>query len=108
MAAGRGPAKRPWALPAIRWVEVIWKAGSPLTNAGRQPGPGASRLRRGDANDGTANAGANPRTQPERDHLTNLGIRHYSLGDNQQAIDLDTQALTVARDLGDRHGEGMQ
>jgi hypothetical protein len=41
-------------------------------------------------------------------YLTNLGIRHYSLGDNQQAIDLDTRALTIARDLGDRQGEGMR
>ena len=39
-------------------------------------------------------------------HLINLGICHYSLGDYRQAIDLHTQALAIARDIGDRQGEG--
>jgi tetratricopeptide (TPR) repeat protein len=39
-------------------------------------------------------------------HLTNLGICHYRLGDYRQAIDLHTQALAIARDSGDRYGEG--
>jgi tetratricopeptide (TPR) repeat protein len=36
-------------------------------------------------------------------HLTNLGLCHCSLGDYRQAIDLLTQALAIARDIGDRH-----
>ena len=39
-------------------------------------------------------------------HLTNLGLCHFSLGDYRQAIDLHTQALAIARDIGDRRGEG--
>ena len=39
-------------------------------------------------------------------HLTNLGLCHYRLGDYRQAIDLHTQALAIARDTGDRQGEG--
>ena len=39
-------------------------------------------------------------------HLTNLGLCHYRLGDYRQAIDLDTQALVIARDIGDRYREG--
>jgi tetratricopeptide (TPR) repeat protein len=35
-------------------------------------------------------------------HLTNLGICHTILGDYRQAIGLHTQALTIARDTGDR------
>ena len=38
--------------------------------------------------------------------LGNLGLCHYSLGDYRQAIDLHTQALAIARDIGNRHGEG--
>ena len=46
-------------------------------------------------------------TNPELDnaHLTNLGLRHYYIGDYRQAIDLHTQALAIARDTGDRRGE---
>ena len=40
-------------------------------------------------------------------HLTSLGYCHYSLGDYRQAIDLYTQALAIARDTGDRQGEGI-
>jgi tetratricopeptide (TPR) repeat protein len=39
-------------------------------------------------------------------HLTSLGACHYSLGDYRQAIDLHTQALAIARDTGNRQGEG--
>ena len=39
-------------------------------------------------------------------HLANLGNCHYHLGDYRQAIDLYTQALAIARDIGDRQGEG--
>ena len=39
-------------------------------------------------------------------HLGNLGICHFSLGEYRQAIDLHTQALAIARDIGDRQGEG--
>ena len=39
-------------------------------------------------------------------HLASLGHCHYSLGDYRQAIDLHTQALAIARDIGDRQGEG--
>ena len=35
-------------------------------------------------------------------HLANLGICHYSLGEYRQAIDLHTQALAITRDTGDR------
>jgi tetratricopeptide (TPR) repeat protein len=38
-------------------------------------------------------------------HLANLGICHFSLGDYRLAIDLHSQALAIARDLGDRYGE---
>jgi tetratricopeptide (TPR) repeat protein len=37
--------------------------------------------------------------------LGNLGLCHASLGDYQQAIDLHTQALAIARDTGHRNGE---
>jgi tetratricopeptide (TPR) repeat protein len=37
----------------------------------------------------------------------NLGNAHANLGDNQRAIDLFEQALAIARDLGDRKGEGV-
>ena len=40
--------------------------------------------------------------------LGNLGICHASLGDYRQAIDLHTQALAIARDIGDRQGEGSR
>jgi tetratricopeptide (TPR) repeat protein len=39
-------------------------------------------------------------------HLANLGSCQASLGDYPQAIDLYTQALAIARDLGDRRLEG--
>jgi tetratricopeptide (TPR) repeat protein len=39
-------------------------------------------------------------------HLGTLGTCHASMGEYQQAIDLYTQALTVARDVGDRQVEG--
>jgi tetratricopeptide (TPR) repeat protein len=39
-------------------------------------------------------------------HLANLGNCHYALGDYRQAIDLHVQALAIARDIGDRLGEG--
>jgi tetratricopeptide (TPR) repeat protein len=39
------------------------------------------------------------------DHLTGLGLSHYSLGDYRRAIDLQTQALTTWRETGDRAGE---
>ena len=39
-------------------------------------------------------------------HLSNLGICHLSLGEYERAIDLHTQALAIARDIGDRQGEG--
>ena len=39
-------------------------------------------------------------------HLSNLGNCHYSLGEYERAIDLHTQALAIARDIGDRQGEG--
>ena len=41
-------------------------------------------------------------------HLANLGSCQYSLGDYRQAIDLHTQALVIARDIGDRQGEGAE
>ena len=41
-------------------------------------------------------------------HLINLGNCHASLGEYRQAIDLYTQALAIARDIGDRHGEGRR
>ena len=37
--------------------------------------------------------------------LGSLGLCHASLGDYRQAIDLLTQALAIARDIGDRYGE---
>src|SRR5205823_3574876 len=39
-------------------------------------------------------------------HLRNLGSCHYSLGEYRRAIELDTQALAIARDTGNRPGEG--
>ena len=39
-------------------------------------------------------------------HLTDLGTCRYLLGDYRQAIDLHTQALAIARDIGDRQGKG--
>ena len=39
-------------------------------------------------------------------HLTAMGNCYYSLGEYRQAIDLHTQALAIARDIGDRRGEG--
>ena len=39
-------------------------------------------------------------------HLNNLGICHDSLGEYRRAIDLFTQALAIARETGDRVGEG--
>ena len=38
-------------------------------------------------------------------HLANLGICHFSLGAYRQAIELYTQSLAIARDIGDRRGE---
>ena len=38
-------------------------------------------------------------------HLGNLGLCHVSLGDYRQAIDLHTQALAIARDIGNRQSE---
>ena len=39
--------------------------------------------------------------------LGNLGNCYSSLGEYRQAIDLHTQALAIARDTGDRQGEGI-
>jgi tetratricopeptide (TPR) repeat protein len=39
-------------------------------------------------------------------HLTNLGHCHFRLADYRQAIDLHTQALAIARDIGNRQSEG--
>ena len=38
--------------------------------------------------------------------LGNLGLCYFSLGEYRRAIDLHTQALAIARDIGDRQGEG--
>jgi tetratricopeptide (TPR) repeat protein len=38
-------------------------------------------------------------------HLNGLGSCQFSLGDYRRAIDLYTQALAIARDIGDRRGE---
>ena len=40
-------------------------------------------------------------------HLVNLGNCHASMGEYRQAIDLYTQALAIARDIGDRHAEAV-
>jgi tetratricopeptide (TPR) repeat protein len=40
-------------------------------------------------------------------HLTNLANCHNRLGDYRQAIDLYSQSLTIARDLGDRQLEAV-
>jgi tetratricopeptide (TPR) repeat protein len=40
--------------------------------------------------------------------LANLGLCRYSLGDYRQAIDLHTRALAIARDTGNRYGEGAE
>ncbi len=39
-------------------------------------------------------------------HLINLGGCHFSLGEYRQAIDLYTQALAIAREIGNREGDG--
>ena len=39
-------------------------------------------------------------------HLGNLGICYYSLGDYRRAIDHHEQSLAIAREIGDRRGEG--
>ena len=39
-------------------------------------------------------------------HLANLGLCHDSLGEYRRAIDLQKQALAIAREIGDRRGEG--
>jgi tetratricopeptide (TPR) repeat protein len=39
-------------------------------------------------------------------HLSHLGLCHTSLGEYREAIDLHTQALAIARETGDRLGEG--
>ena len=39
-------------------------------------------------------------------HLDSLGSCHLRLGDYRQAVDLYTRALAIARDIGDRRGEG--
>ncbi len=41
------------------------------------------------------------------DHLVDLANCHRILGDYRQAIDLNTRALGIARDTGDRHVEGV-
>jgi tetratricopeptide (TPR) repeat protein len=38
----------------------------------------------------------------------NLGTTYYYLGDYQKAIEYYEQALVIAREIGDRHGEGNQ
>jgi tetratricopeptide (TPR) repeat protein len=40
-------------------------------------------------------------------HLGNLGNCHLSLGEYHRATDLYTQALAIARETGDRRGEGI-
>jgi tetratricopeptide (TPR) repeat protein len=46
------------------------------------------------------------RQPPERGHRAGQpGNCHYDLGDYRQAIHLHTQALAIARDIGDRYGE---
>jgi len=39
-------------------------------------------------------------------HLDSLGICHLSLGDYRRAVDLYTRALAIARETGNRRGEG--
>jgi tetratricopeptide (TPR) repeat protein len=46
--------------------------------------------------------------QGEGAELGSLGSCHYSLGEYRQAIDLYTQALVIARDIGDRQNEGAR
>ena len=41
-------------------------------------------------------------------HLGNLALSYQSLGEYRQAIDLLTQALAIAREIGDRRGEGVR
>jgi tetratricopeptide (TPR) repeat protein len=38
--------------------------------------------------------------------LSRLGLCYYSLGDYQKAIEHRQQSLDIAREIGDRHGEG--
>ena len=40
-------------------------------------------------------------------HLSSLGACRYSLGEYERASDLHTQALAIARDIGDRQDEGI-
>jgi tetratricopeptide (TPR) repeat protein len=44
--------------------------------------------------------------QARADLLGKLGILHYSLGEVQRAIEYYQQALEIAREIGDRRGEG--
>jgi tetratricopeptide (TPR) repeat protein len=46
-------------------------------------------------------------TDPELNatHLQNLGLCHYSMGDYHRAMDLFTQFLAIAREVGDRYNE---
>ncbi|HEY0079135.1 MAG TPA: tetratricopeptide repeat protein [Pyrinomonadaceae bacterium] len=46
------------------------------------------------------------RRQAESWHLGNLGIAYVKLGETQQAIEFYEQRLTIAREIGDRLGEG--
>jgi tetratricopeptide (TPR) repeat protein len=39
-------------------------------------------------------------------HLNSLGLCHSSLGDYRQAIELHARSLAIAREIGDRQGEG--
>ena len=41
-------------------------------------------------------------------HLANMGLCCHRLGNYRQAIDLHTQALVIARDIGDRQLEGTE
>ncbi len=41
-------------------------------------------------------------------HLSSLGLCRSMLGEYERAIDLHTQALAIARDIGDRRGEGAR
>ena len=99
--AGDGPVLPPGNKRIIAWKACIWAtwaSPTPTWAMPRRPSSTTSRRWPSPARSATGGAKGND--------LGNLGIAYADLGEARRAIEYYEQALAIAREIGDRRGEG--